>query len=94
MPGAAEHADQPGAGVGRAAHDLQRLAVAGIDGQHLQLVGLRMALGGQHLGDPERRQRLGRIVDAFDLQPDAGQRVGDRRRVGVGVEMVLEPATG
>ena len=30
-PGSAEHADQAGARIGRAADDLERLAVAGID---------------------------------------------------------------
>ena len=47
--GRAEHADQAGARIGRAADDLDRLAVAGIDGQHLELVRLRMRLRGQHL---------------------------------------------
>ena len=73
--GPAEHAEHSGAGIGRAAHDLHR-AVTGIDAQHLQLVGLRMALGAQHPRHLERRQRLGRIVDAFDLEPDPRQRVG------------------
>ena len=49
--GRAEHAEHAGARVGRAAHDLDRLAFAGVDGQHLQLVGLRMLLRGQHPRD-------------------------------------------
>jgi hypothetical protein len=38
--------------------ELVEVAVAGIDGQHLQLIGLRMPLGGQHARDLERRQRF------------------------------------
>ena len=90
-PRPAEHPDHAGAGIGRAAHHLKRRAVAGVDGQHLQLVGLRMALGGEHLRDLERGQRLGRIVDPLDLEPDAVERVGHRARVGVGIEMRLQP---
>ena len=56
-----EHAEHSGARIGRSAHDLNRLASAGVDGQHLKLVRLRMLLRGQHLGDPERRQRLSRV---------------------------------
>ena len=65
--GSAEHAEDPRAGIGRAAHDLERLAVAGVDGEHLQLVGLGVALGGEHARDLERGKRLGGIVDALDL---------------------------
>ena len=86
--GRAEHAEHAGAGVGRAADDLDRLARTVIDGQHLQLVGLRMLFRSQHPRHAERRQRFGRIVDPLDLQPDVGQRVGDRCRIGVGVEPV------
>ncbi len=41
-PGAPNTPTMPGARIGRAADDLQRLAVAGVDGQHLELVRLRM----------------------------------------------------
>src|SRR3546814_7795634 len=65
--GQPEHADQARARVGRAADDGKRRgAVARIDGQYLQLVGLRMLLGGQYLGDAETRELLGRILDAFE----------------------------
>ncbi len=40
-----EGADEAGPRVRRTADHLHRLAVAGIDRQHLQLVGLRMLLG-------------------------------------------------
>ena len=66
-----EHTEHPGARIGRAADDLQRLA-AGIDGQHLQLVGLRMRRGAQHLGDAKVSELVGRVFDALDLKPDTG----------------------
>ncbi len=94
----AEHADQPRAGIGRAAHDLQRAPIsyigAGIDRQHLQLVRLRMGFGAQHAGDTERGQFLARILDALDLQPDAGEAVQDRIQRGIGGEMLVQPAQG
>ncbi len=88
-----EHADHSGAGVGRAAHDLN-CALAGIDGQHLQLVGLRVFLGGEHARDLEWRQRLSRIGQLLDLKPDIGQLLGELLGRSVGVEMILEPGKG
>ena len=49
----AEHTDQPGACVGRTADDLHR-TVTGINAQHLQLVRLRVTLGGKDARDAER----------------------------------------
>ena len=89
-----EDADQARAGIGRAAHDLQGLAVAMIDGQHLQFVGLRMLVGGQHPGDLEPGELFGRIFDAVYLQADGIQRLEDGGKVRIGVEMRLEPAQG
>jgi hypothetical protein len=88
-----EHAEHPGARIGSAAHDLHR-AFTGIDGQDLQFVGLRVLVGGQHPGDPERRQRFGRVGQLLDLEPDRGQLVGDLLGRGVGVEVVLQPRKG
>ena len=93
-PRPAEHADHPGARIGRSAYHLQWSAVAGIDRQHLQLVRLRMACRGQHLGDDERLQCLGRIVDAFDFQPDAGQRFRNHVRSSIRHKMLFQPAQG
>ena len=90
-PGPAEHADHPGARIGRPADHLQRFALAGIDAQHLQLVGLRMRRGAQHFRDHEWRQRLGRILNPFDLQPDLGQLVGHGADIGRRVEMRFQP---
>ena len=68
--GQAQHALHPGPGIGRAADDLQRFALSGVDGEHLQLVGIGVARGGEHMGDAEPCKPLCRVFDAFDLQPD------------------------
>ena len=62
-----------------------------IDGQHLQLVGPWVPLGGEHFGDAEIRQRRGRIGETLHLQSNGGQPIGNRRRIRIGVEMGLEP---
>ena len=83
MPGAAKAPINPCARVRRAAHDLHRLAVAGIDRQHLQLVGIRVFLGRQHPGDGERLE-LRLVVNRFNLEADAGQALDDLVERGVG----------
>ena len=85
-----EDALEAGACVGRAAHDLQPLA-AGIDLADLELVRVRMLLARQHLRDAEVLERIGGIEHFLDLEPDAGQRVGDLSDARLGVEMLLEP---
>ncbi len=75
--GRREHALHAGARIGRAAHDLDRLAVAGIDHADAQPVGIGMLLGLDHAGDDERRERLRLVLDALDLEPDHGELVGD-----------------
>ena len=91
MPGAAEHADHAGAGIGRAAHDLQRLAVAGIDGQHLQLVGLRVTLGGEDFGDRNGRSASAGLAMPSTSIPTRVSAVGDVIDACIGIEMLLEP---
>ena len=76
--------------IWRAAYHLHRLSVAGIDMQHLQFVGVRMLLGGQHLGDHEGLQRR-LVVDVFDFEADRGQPLDDLVQRRVGLEMVLQP---
>ena len=71
-----EGANQSGTCVGRTADHLQRLAVARIDSQDLQLVGIRMAGSCQHLGNNEGLQR-GLVVKLLDLQTDHGQGIDD-----------------
>ena len=91
----AKDADQPCARIGGAAHDGQwRAAVARIDGQHLQLVGLRMLVGGQHLRDAEARELFGRILDAFDLMADAVERRDDIIDGEWAIEMLAQPVEG
>ena len=89
--GKAQHADQTRAGIGRAANDLQRIAIAGIDREDLQLVGIGVALGGQHLGDLEPGELGGGILDPFHFKPhgvELGRNLLNRSR---GVEVVLKP---
>ena len=86
-----QHTDHALSRIGRAADDLERLAAAVVHRKHLQLVGLRMLLGGQHLCDRERPQPFRRIIDGFDLKADAGQGFGDLGRVRLGVEMFAKP---
>ena len=91
--GQPEHAGHAGARVGGAADDLDR-AVAGVDAEHLQLVGLRVGPGAEHARDLEVGEFRGRVIDAFDLQPDAGQGIDDLVERGGGFEVLLEPAEG
>ena len=87
----AEHADQPGPGIGRAADDLQRIALTGVDRQHLELVGIGVRRCGEDLGDTEAGKPRGGIVNPLDLEPDRVECRGDLRDGGRGVEVVLEP---
>ncbi len=76
---------------GRAADDLHRDPVAGIDHADAQLVGVGVLLCRDHVGDRERGQRLGGIVDRLDLEPDPRQRLDDRVQRRRGVEVVPQP---
>ena len=89
--GQAEYADQTGAGVGCAADHLQRFAAAGVDAQHLQLVGIGVGGGGQHLGDGEARQPVSRVLDTFDFKPDGVELGRDRFNRCFGIEVIFEP---
>ena len=87
----AEHAFHSRARIGRTADDLQRVTLAGIDTQHLQLVGIRVRPRRQHMRDAEAGQLVGRVLDTFDLVADPverGRNVGDR---SVGLEVILQP---
>src|SRR3546814_9895516 len=53
------------------------LAVARVHAQHLKLVRLRVTLGRKDARDGEGGEFLGRVLDAFDLKPDPGQRADD-----------------
>ena len=68
-----------------------KLALAGVDGQHLQLVGIGVARGGQHVSNAEASQLLRRVFHALDLKADGVQPIADFRNGGGGLEVVLEP---
>ncbi len=89
--GRREDAGHAAARIGRAADDLDRLAVAGIDHADAQPVGVRMLPGIDDLGDDERREELGLVLDALDFEPDHGELVGDLAERPIGVEMLFEP---
>ena len=89
--GQAKHALHPGPRIGRAADDLQRLAVTGINREHLQLVGIGVARRGEHVRDAETGELVSRIFHALDLEADGIQRIADLRDVGGGLEVILEP---
>jgi hypothetical protein len=93
--GRREHTDEPRASIRRAADDLHgRSAVAGIDHADAQAIGIRMLLGRNHPRNGERRKQLRLVLDAFDLQPDHGELVGEFLDGVVGVEMFLQPGEG
>ena len=79
LPGGGEHALHAGARI-RCAADHGHRAVAGIDRADAQPVGVRVLHRLDHVRDAERRQRGAAVLDAFQFQADAGQRVGDLRR--------------
>ena len=92
--GRREHALHAGAGVGRAAHHLDRRARARVDHAHAQAIGVGVLLGGDHLGDAVGGERLRLVLHALDLEADAGERLDDLVERGVGVEVILEPGEG
>ena len=93
-------ADQTGAGIGRAADDLnlfhRRTGTAriGRDTAEAQAVGIGMGLRLDHLGDAEGAQLFGGIIDAFDLQPQIGEGMGDRVQRRLGREVIFQPGQG
>ncbi len=89
--GRREHALHASARIRRAAHDLHRIAGAGVDHADAQPVGIGMLLRLDDTRDGERRQSLRLVLDAFDLEPDHGQLVGDFAELVIGLEVLLEP---
>ncbi len=78
--------------VRRTTHDLDRRALADIDLADAELVGVRVLRALRHVADDERRERFRLVLDAFDLEAAARQRLVDRLDRRGGFEMVLEPA--
>ena len=91
-PGGAEHADHPRARIGRAADDLQRLAITRIDAEHLQLIGIGVAFGADHARHGKPGEAIGGVFQSFDLKPDRVEPCGNFRRARRSVEVLLEPA--
>ena len=91
--GLGHHDGDPLPRVGRAANDL-RLPVRSRHLAHTQTVGIGMLLGLQHLSDGEILEPRAAILDALDLQPDIGQRLGNLVERGFGLQMVFEPGQG
>ena len=74
--GRREHADQPGAGVRRTAHDLHH-ALAGLDLADPQLVGIRVLHRLDDARDSKVLQLLRRVLDALHFEPALDQPVMD-----------------
>ncbi len=89
--GRREHALHAGARIGRAANDLDRLAVAQFDHADAQAVCVRMLLGRNDVGDDEGLEQSGLVLDVLDLEPDHGELVDDLAQRCDGVEMLLQP---
>ena len=92
-PDRREHALHAGSRVGRAAHDLYRAGTR-LDHADPEPVGVGMLFGLDDMTDDEARVFGARILDALDLEADAGQRLDDLGERGLRVEMVLEPGEG
>ena len=93
-PGGDEHALHAGARIRRAAHDLHRLAVAGIDHADAQPVGVGMLLGRDRRGDDEGASALAlssTLSTSSPIMVSLSAIVVERR---VGVEMLLQPGEG
>jgi hypothetical protein len=90
--GTRQHHLDAGAGIGRAADDLEIVFSPIADHAQAQLVGIGMFFRSDDLGDHEVLQRRASVCDAFDFQTDGGQLVGDGLGVGIGVQMLFQPA--
>ena len=89
-----EYADHAGARIGRAANDLGRVAVAGVDQADAQPVGIGMLFGLDDTRDDVGREQLALVLDALDLESDHRETAHDVVKRGIGVEMLLEPGEG
>ncbi len=81
---------QPGARIRRTAHH-GKLGVAGIHAAGAQPVGIRVLHRLDDLGDDERGQRRGAVLDAFHLQPDGGEGGDDLIERGLGLQPGFQP---
>ena len=88
-----QHPLHSGLGVGGPADDGERL-LASRDGTNLKAVGVRVSLGALYPGDGEALKRLRPIDAFFHLEADRRQFSGDRREIGVRIEVFAKPAEG
>ena len=88
--GRREDALHAGARVGRAAHDLHQ-AAAGIDSAQPEPIGIGMLHRLDDVADHEALERLARVGDALDLEPEHGEPVAQLGQCRLGVEMLPEP---
>ncbi len=95
-----KHADQAGAGIGRAAHHLHLLhrALGALrPGGHTadpQAVGVRVLNGFDHAANAKGAQPGGRVFDPLDLMAQIGQRGQDLVQRGAGFQVILQPGQG
>ena len=85
---------QARARVGRAAHDLQRLALPRIHPAHLQAVGLGVLLAGHDLRHHHAVQAAAEALDPFDLQADHRQPPLQLLAGGVDGDVLAQPVFG
>ena len=93
IAGLGQHHGDAGAGVRGAADDLL-FALIRHHATDPQPVGIGVLFGMQNPGQGKGRKLCRRIGHALDLKPKIGQRLGDLRKRGGGVEMLLEPGEG
>ena len=93
--GQAQHADEARARIGCAADDGERQAPvdlgACIDSEHLQLVRIGMAAGGEHPGYAETGELVRRVFDPLNLKPHGVKLGGNLRHTRIGFEEIFEP---
>ena len=89
--GRREHPQHPGAGVGRAADDLDDTG-AGLNRADAQTIGIGMGPRLAHAGHGKRSELAGRIGQFLHLEAEGEQPPGDLVGAGVGFEKLLQPA--
>ncbi len=80
VPGAENTPFMPARALGAPQTTCIGLAVADVDHADAQLVGVRMLLGGDDVGDDESLEQRRLVLDTLDLEPDHGELVGDCRQ--------------
>ncbi len=90
VAGGGHHHLDAGPRIGRAADDL-RLALGRQHLADLELVGVGVLLGFEHMAHGEGREPGCGVLDALDLEAEIGEREGDLVEARLGVEMLLEP---